>query len=109
MEDAALARFMRDLATAATRLADSLEGSGRTRKSIDPIATLRGHRQLQLVRLPGMRTERGMTTGEIAKSMKYDQPNVYNTCHELMTKGVIEQVASASPMRFRLVSSARAS
>ena len=64
---------------------------------------VRGHRQRQVLAIPEMRTERGMTTGEVQRLIAYDQPNVYNTMHELSRKGLVERVSASRPQRWRRV------
>lgn len=66
-------------------------------------APVRGHRQQQVMALDGMLTEGGMTTGDVARLINYDQPNVYNTMHKLREKDLVELIKGSSPQRWRRV------
>ncbi len=68
-----------------------------------------GTRQLQIVKLSGLRSEAGMRTSEIATKIDYEVPNTYSTLQALARRGVVEQVPNKEPQRWRLARRFRAS
>lgn len=62
----------------------------------------RGERQQVTLELPGLQSEAGMKTSEVAAGIQYDDPNTYNTLRALERAGLVELVPDASPQRWRL-------
>lgn len=62
-----------------------------------------GKRQLQLVEVPGLATEDGMKTADIAAAIAYEVPNTYTALQALARSQVIEQVPGKEPQHWRLV------
>jgi DNA-binding transcriptional ArsR family regulator len=111
------AEFARDMARAFNGLASRMDGSNGAGVSVGPddaggpspltaleaaLAHVRGHRQRQVLEVVASKGEGGANTGEISRAIKYDQPNVYNTLHELKTKGLVVLIEGSSPQRWRL-------
>jgi alkylated DNA nucleotide flippase Atl1 len=90
----ALDQFAKDL------LADSLEEPVVFTEVEVPQA--RGERQRMILELPGLQSEAGMRTSEIATGIQYDEPNTYTTLRALERAGMVEMVPSTSPQRWRL-------
>jgi hypothetical protein len=67
-----------------------------------------GARQVQIVKLSGLRFEEGLRTSEIATKIGYEVPNTYSTLQALARRGVIEQVPNKEPQRWRLARRYRA-
>jgi hypothetical protein len=101
-----LAQFMRRIAQAAGEAARDLEASAGDRREtlqrrLDRLNL--GIRQTKIVRLAGLRSDRGMSVSEIAKGIKKsDMPNMYSTLDALQNRGVLERVPGATPRRYRL-------
>ncbi len=62
-----------------------------------------GKRQRQIVELPGLATEEGLKTADIAAQIDYEVPNVYTAMQALARSQVVEQVPSKEPQHWRLV------
>ena len=62
-----------------------------------------GKRQLQIVELPGLATEEGLKTADIAAAIDYELPNTYSALQALARNQVVEQVPGKDPQRWRLV------
>src|SRR5687768_4394103 len=62
-----------------------------------------GKRQLQIVELPGLATEDGLKTAEVAAGVGYELPNTYSALQALARNQVVEQVPGKEPQRWRLV------
>jgi alkylated DNA nucleotide flippase Atl1 len=84
-------------AEAAAGLAALLEA-----EVVDDAPALRGAWQRKIARLPGLALERGMTGGEVSRDAEYDEANTYTVLAALEKTGLLEQVAAASPKRWRL-------
>jgi alkylated DNA nucleotide flippase Atl1 len=67
-----------------------------------PVPELRGPVQRRIIALPGMYAERGMSAGEIARTLDYDEPNTYPVLKSLSDSRVAEQVEGATPKRWRM-------
>ena len=102
-------RFLRSLSILLQEYADQVEAragpwppsqSNGVSTPITPI--VRGHRQRQIVELPGMCTTGGMRNQEIADAIDYDESNVWNTMTTLQGSGIVEQVPVPGPQRWRL-------
>src|SRR5687767_8861867 len=50
-----------------------------------------GFRQRQILLLPGMATEEGLTTGDVSKSTGISQPNAHLTLKGLVLRGLVEK------------------
>jgi uncharacterized protein len=61
-----------------------------------------GKRQRQIVELPGLATEAGARTAEIAEAIGYDAPNTYTALQALARSQVVEQVPDSPSQRWRL-------
>jgi alkylated DNA nucleotide flippase Atl1 len=75
----------------------------------DPLQQYLGPRQREIVQLPGLASEAGMTTGEVGREIGYDQPNVYLTLQSLSRRGIVERVPGSAPHRYRLAPKYRGS
>jgi alkylated DNA nucleotide flippase Atl1 len=62
---------------------------------------VRGAVQRRIVKLPTLFTEQGMTAGEIAKELDYDEANVYTVLKSLSNSDLLEVIEGASPRRWR--------
>ncbi|MDP8903739.1 MAG: VOC family protein [Chloroflexota bacterium] len=62
-----------------------------------------GKRQLQIVELPGLASEEGVKTADIAAAIDYELPNTYSTLQALARNQVVEQVPGKEPQHWRLV------
>jgi len=62
----------------------------------------RGERQQMTLELPGLQSEAGMKTSEVAAGIQYDDPNTYNILRGLERAGLVELIPDASPQRWRL-------
>lgn len=62
-----------------------------------------GKRQLQIVELPGLATEDGMKTADIAAAIEYELPNTYSTLQALVRNQLVELVPGREPQHWRLV------
>lgn len=63
---------------------------------------LRGSVQRRIVGLAGMFTERGMSAGEVAGELDYDEANSYGVLKSLTESGIAEEVEGSSPKRWRM-------
>jgi len=63
---------------------------------------VRGKVQKRVFGLPGMFTERGMTAGEIATDLQYDEANAYTVLDALQKAGHVELVEGYAPRRHRM-------
>lgn len=102
----AFAKFFRAQGDAFHALAEGLE-------AISPIPDLatgrdvelpigRGQRQQQILDVPGLATEDGMKTADVAAAIQYEVPNTYSTLQALERAGLVEMVPAAAPQRWRL-------
>jgi alkylated DNA nucleotide flippase Atl1 len=64
--------------------------------------TVRGKVQKRVFGLPGMYTERGMSAGEIAGELEYDEANAYTVLDALSKAGHVELVERFTPRRYRM-------
>jgi hypothetical protein len=64
--------------------------------------TVRGKVQKRVFGLANMFTERGMSAGEIAAELQYDEANAYAVLDALQKAGHVEQVEGVSPRRYRM-------
>lgn len=62
----------------------------------------KGEIQRRIVRLSELGTETGITAGEVAKRLSYDEANVYTVLSSLEKAEVLETVPGAAPRRWRL-------
>jgi len=62
-----------------------------------------GKRQLQIVELPGMATDAGMKTADVAAAIEYELPNTYTALQALARSQVVELVSGKEPQHWRLV------
>jgi predicted enzyme related to lactoylglutathione lyase len=67
-----------------------------------------GKRQRQIVELPGLATEDGLKTADIASQIDYEVPNTYAALQALARFQVVEQVPDKEPQHWRLVRRYRA-
>jgi alkylated DNA nucleotide flippase Atl1 len=101
----ALAKFARVAGDALHALASDLEAA----TSVPDFAAEevevpvgRGERQQQILELPGLATEDGMKTSDVATAIDYDVPNTYSTLQALHRAGLVEMISGATPQRWRL-------
>ena len=66
-----------------------------------------GPRQAEIIEQLEIAGVDGTTTGVIFRNIGYAQPNVYLTLRGLITLGLVEKDALASPHRYRLASALR--
>jgi hypothetical protein len=66
-----------------------------------------GPRQAEIIEQLEIAGDDGTTTGVIFRNIGYAQPNVYLTLRGLITLGLAEKDALASPHRYRLSSALR--
>ena len=64
--------------------------------------TVRGKVQKRVFGVPSMFTERGMSAGEVARELDYDEPNAYTVLDGLVKAGHVEHVPNATPRRYRM-------
>lgn len=77
--------------------------------TIDPIAELPlGLRQREIIEVLRAADERGLTTSEVCKPIRYDTANGHVALRSLQTRGVLEQVPGQKPIRWRLAARYRA-
>src|SRR6266851_2597608 len=62
-----------------------------------------GKRQQQIIEVPGLATEEGVKTADIAASIGYEVPNTYSALQALARYQVVEQVPGKEPQHWRLV------
>jgi predicted enzyme related to lactoylglutathione lyase len=62
-----------------------------------------GKRQRQIVEVPGLATEEGLKTADVAASIDYEVPNTYTALQALARYQVVEQVPAKEPQHWRLV------
>jgi alkylated DNA nucleotide flippase Atl1 len=102
----ALAKFARTAADAFLALAADLEATYPIPDlSTDDAVELpvgRGQRQQQILDLPGLATEDGMKTSDVANAITYEVPNTHSTLQTLERAGLVEMVPGVSPQRWRL-------
>jgi uncharacterized protein len=67
-----------------------------------------GKRQLQIVEVPGLATEDGLKTADVAAAIGYELPNTYSALQALARNQVVEQVPGKEPQHWRLVRRYRA-
>ncbi|MDG4764202.1 MGMT family protein [Solwaraspora sp. WMMD406] len=102
----ALAKFARAQGDLYLNLAADLEAAAQvpdlTADAEVEIPTGRGQRQQQILAVPGLSTENGMKTADIAAAISYDGPNTHTSLQALHKAGLVEPVPGASPQRWRL-------
>lgn len=64
--------------------------------------TIRGKVQKRVLGLPSMFTERGMSAGEVAGDLAYDEANAYTVLDALVKAGHVEHVPNVTPRRYRM-------
>lgn len=97
--------FVRDVAAALIRYADSLEKSGPPAAQGPPDildAPYLGPRQRQILKVLLEAGEEGKTSGEIANAIDYDQPNVWLTLKALVDRGLVVKWDDRRPHRYQL-------
>jgi alkylated DNA nucleotide flippase Atl1 len=62
---------------------------------------VKGVWQRKIARLPGLSVEHGMTAGEVAREVEYDEANTYTVLAALEKSGLLELIPG-SPKRWRL-------
>jgi len=72
-------------------------------KEVD-VPTGRGQRQQQILGVPGLATEVGMKTADVATAIGYDGPNTHTSLQALHKAGLVELVPGEVPQRWRLAS-----
>jgi len=110
---AALAKFARSAASALLTLAEDLEAAAAvlpdlpTNEDVE-VPVGRGQRQQQILELPGLATEEGVKTSDVAGEISYEVPNTHSTLQALERAGLVEMVPGVSPQRWRLAPRYRA-
>lgn len=101
----ALAKFARAQGELFLSLAVELEAMAHVPDVADgdiDVPTGRGQRQQQILGVPGLATEEGMKTADVATAIAYDGPNTHTSLQALHKAGLVELVPSATPQRWRL-------
>jgi len=70
---------------------------------VSPPPAIKGPVQRRAFSEPEMFTERGMSAGELAKTLEYDEANIYTVLAGLEKAGHVEQVPGYAPRRYRMV------
>jgi predicted enzyme related to lactoylglutathione lyase len=110
-EAEAWTRLARSLAAA---LHEFAEGAGHLDAHVDDLVVTEqlprpadehalGKRQRQIVEVPGLATEDGLRTADIAASINYEVPNTYTALQALARYQVVEQIPGKEPQHWRLV------
>jgi len=108
---AAVSRFVRAVSSTLCDLAADLESAPPAPQPTGDqpeIPLGRGARQQQILDLPGLLTEQGMKTADIAAAIDYQQPNTWSTLRSLDRAGLVELVGGRAPQRWRLATRYRA-
>jgi alkylated DNA nucleotide flippase Atl1 len=108
----AVAQFARTVGGALLTLAVDLEKTSAvpdTSPEEVAVPMARGQRQQQILDLPGLATEEGMKTAEVAAAIEYEVPNTYSTLQALERAGLVEMVPGVTPQTWRLASRYRTS
>jgi alkylated DNA nucleotide flippase Atl1 len=103
----AIIRFTRTIGDAFLTLAADLETAASvpdTPSEEVALPTARGQRQQQILELPGLATEEGMKTADVASAIEYEVPNTYSTLQALERAGLVEMVPGVMPQTWRLAS-----
>lgn len=61
-----------------------------------------GQRQIEILQHLESAGDAGMSSGQLASEMSYEQPNVYNTLQSLLRLHFVEERRDCSPHIFRL-------
>jgi alkylated DNA nucleotide flippase Atl1 len=97
----AKARLHRDLAVAHEEYARSISVlAGQAQDAGVP--TLKGRIQKRIVSLPDMYAEAGMSAGDIARRLDYDEANTYGVLKSLTETNVVEEIEGEKPRRWRM-------
>ena len=101
-----LSQILRVQAQVLNDVADALDAGspipvGAASAVADPPG-LRGSRQRQVVDLPGLDSEGGMKTADIAESIGYSGPNTYTVLQSMERAGITERVTGVPVIRWRL-------
>lgn len=76
--------------------------------TVSPEALVPGKRQKAIIALPGLRTDQGMRTSEIAQALgRTDTTNIHGSLTTLSGRGLIEPVPNSAPRRWRLIQNFR--
>ncbi len=107
------ASFHQQLAEVHRRYADELFGLSEEADespSAEPIdlPDVRGARQSDIVKLPGLTSEAGMKTADVANAIGYEVPNTYQTLQALERTGIVEMIPGKVPQHWRFRSPYRA-
>jgi alkylated DNA nucleotide flippase Atl1 len=62
----------------------------------------RGQRQQQILEIPGLATEGGLKTSDVANGIDYEVPNTHSTLQALERNGLVEMVPGSTPQKWRL-------
>lgn len=105
-QGAAIATLARVVAEALTAFAKQYEDAAglvpEPTDDIDVVPEGRGQRQKQILELPGLSTESGLKTADIAAAIDYEVPNTHATLQTLQRNGLIELVPGVVPQTWRL-------
>ncbi len=63
---------------------------------------IRGKVQKRVFGLPSMFTDLGMSAGDVAHDLEYDEANAYTVLDALVKAGHVEHVPNATPRRYRM-------
>ena len=68
----------------------------------ESIPTVRGTWQKKIAPLAGFLLAQGLTAGEIAREIEYDEANTYTVLASLEKSGLLKEIDGTSPKRWRL-------
>lgn len=93
----ALAQFALELRAATTPVAPA------DVEQLGDLPAPRGKRQRELLALPGISTESGMTAGQVAVDVGVTGPNAYKLLESLVAGGWLEVAVDVEPTHWRSV------
>jgi alkylated DNA nucleotide flippase Atl1 len=100
------ARLHRDLANAHEEYARSISAIVGSADELG-VPELRGRVQKRIVALPEMYAEAGMSAGDIARRLEYDEANTYGVLKSLTDTEVVEEIEGEKPRRWRMATKHR--
>ncbi len=97
----AKARLHRDLAQAHDEYARTISVLAGEAEDTG-VPSLKGRVQKRIVALPEMYAEAGVSAGDIARRLDYDEANTYGVLKSLTEANVVEEVRGEKPRRWRM-------
>jgi alkylated DNA nucleotide flippase Atl1 len=93
--------FARDVERAAARYADRLATTFEADEQ-ESAVRVRGERQAEILAIPDLFTTRGLSVGEISRTINYDEANCHTAVKTLEKQGLLEVAFEGTPRRYRL-------